>query len=77
MTASPGLPPPAPAPPPHGHLMCSGLPPTAPARPRPRPAHSPYLEWGHLMCSHSLRWASRFILRRGGQLGLLGQRTGL
>ena len=66
MTASPGLPPPAPAPP----------------RPWPRPGlpappTHPYLEWGHLMCSHSLRWASRFILRRGGQLGLLGQRTGL
>lgn len=48
---------------------------TAPLSPPP-PTH-PYLEWGHLMCSHSLRWASRFILRRGGQLGLLGHRTGL
>lgn len=47
----------------------------APTHPPP-PTH-PYLEWGHLMCSHSLRWASRFILRRGGQLGLLGHRTGL
>lgn len=28
------------------------------------------------MCSHSLRCASRFILRRGGQLGLFGHRTG-
>lgn len=45
--------------------------------PHPPPPTHPYLEWGHLMCSHSLRWASRFILRRGGQLGLLGHRTGL
>lgn len=37
----------------------------------------PYLEWGHLMCSHSFRWASRFMVSRGGQEGLLGQRTGL
>lgn len=40
-------------------------------------AHTyPYLEWGHLMCSHSFRCASRFIVSSGGQLGLLGQRTG-
>lgn len=54
---------------------CGGPAPT-PARPHPPPTH-PYLEWGHLMCSHSLRWASRFILSSGGQLGLLGHRTGL
>ena len=42
-----------------------------------RPGSYPYLEWGHFMCSHSFRCASRFIFRRGGQLGLLGQRTGL
>lgn len=62
-------------PPPPALLPAHHHPRAAPARPPP-PTH-PYLEWGHLMCSHSLRWASRFILRRGGQLGLLGHRTGL
>lgn len=52
-------------------------PPPRVAHTHPPPPTHPYLEWGHLMCSHSLRWASRFILRRGGQLGLLGHRTGL
>lgn len=69
MNASPGQP---------AHPSCPPTPTLGqPPTPHPPPPTHPYLEWGHLMCSHSLRWASRFILRRGGQLGLLGHRTGL
>lgn len=36
-----------------------------------------YFGWGHLMCSHSLSWASRFIFRKSRQLGFGGHCTGL